>query len=189
MTNEPVRPTVGFIGLGSMGSGMTRNLQRAGYRLVVNDVRQETARTLLSGGGAWCDTAADVAAASDVVITMLPTPRQVSEVLDGIRLVRRERPRQVDEQAAPRRSIGHRGTNADDEAVRHHLVGNAHRMAARNSAVPEHRGGTSHRLGIRPQGNGVQCNRVRAHREPIVRERHTRLCQIHRLACARCRPA
>jgi len=83
MTNEPVRPTVGFIGLGSMGSGMTRNLQRAGYRLVVNDVRTETARELLSGGGTWCDTAADVAAASDVVITMLPTPRQVSEVLYG----------------------------------------------------------------------------------------------------------
>ena len=32
--------TVGFIGLGNMGSGMTRNLQRAGYPLVITDLRR-----------------------------------------------------------------------------------------------------------------------------------------------------
>lgn len=83
MTHEPSRTTVGFIGLGSMGSGMTRNLQEAGYALVVNDVRKEAAEALLAGGAAWADTAADVARQSDVVITMLPTPRHVADVVNG----------------------------------------------------------------------------------------------------------
>lgn len=76
-------PTVGFIGLGSMGSGMTRNLQAAGFPLVVNDLRREAAAELIAGGARWADTAAEVAANSDLVITMLPTPRHVSDALNG----------------------------------------------------------------------------------------------------------
>lgn len=76
-------PTVGFIGLGSMGSGMSSNLQKAGYRLVVTDVRPEAATTLVDGGATWAATAAEVAAASDIVITMLPTPRHVTDVVSG----------------------------------------------------------------------------------------------------------
>lgn len=78
-----ITPTVGFIGLGSMGSGMSSNLQKAGYRLVVTDVRPEAATALLAGGATWADTAAEVAAASDIVITMLPTPRHVADVVTG----------------------------------------------------------------------------------------------------------
>jgi len=83
MTNATARPAIGFIGLGSMGSGMTRNLQKAGYQLVVNDVRREAAAELVAGGATWADTAADVAARSEIVITMLPTPRHVAEVVNG----------------------------------------------------------------------------------------------------------
>lgn len=75
--------TVGFIGLGSMGSGMTRNLQTAGYALVVTDVRPEAAAEAVERGAAWADTAAEVAAKSDLVITMLPTPRHIDQVLRG----------------------------------------------------------------------------------------------------------
>jgi 3-hydroxyisobutyrate dehydrogenase len=75
--------TVGFIGLGSMGAGMTRNLQKAGFTLVVNDIRREQAAELIYGGARWADTPAEVAADSDLVITMLPTPRHVSEVMNG----------------------------------------------------------------------------------------------------------
>jgi 3-hydroxyisobutyrate dehydrogenase len=77
------RPVVGFIGLGSMGSGMVRNLQKAGFGLVVTDVRAEAAAEAIAGGATWADTAAQVAASSGVVITMLPTPRHVSDVLYG----------------------------------------------------------------------------------------------------------
>ncbi|MFK4729690.1 NAD(P)-dependent oxidoreductase [Agromyces mediolanus] len=76
-------PTVGFIGLGNMGSGMTRNLQRAGFPLVVNDLRRESAAELVAGGARWAATPAEAAAASDVVITMLPTPRHVDAVVNG----------------------------------------------------------------------------------------------------------
>ncbi|KQV06388.1 NAD(P)-dependent oxidoreductase [Leifsonia sp. Root112D2] len=75
--------TVGFIGLGNMGSGMTHNLQAAGFPLVVNDIRREAAGELLTGGAAWADTPAELAARSDVVITMLPTPRHVDAVVHG----------------------------------------------------------------------------------------------------------
>lgn len=78
-----VLPTVGFIGLGSMGSGMTRNLQQAGYPLVVNDVRQAASDQLVANGAGWADTAAEVASSSDLVITMLPTPRHVDDVVNG----------------------------------------------------------------------------------------------------------
>ncbi|MEO5834715.1 MAG: NAD(P)-dependent oxidoreductase [Nakamurella sp.] len=77
------RPRVGFIGLGNMGSGMTRNLQRDGFDLVVTDLRRESAQALLDGGARWADTPADVAAGTDLVITMLPTPRHVDEVVNG----------------------------------------------------------------------------------------------------------
>jgi len=77
------RLTVGFIGLGSMGGGMTRNLQAAGFPLVVHDIRRAAADEFIAGGARWADSAAAVAAASDVVITMLPTPRHVSDVVSG----------------------------------------------------------------------------------------------------------
>ena len=72
--------TIGFIGLGNMGSGMTKNLQKNGFSLVVNDVRKETAAGLLEGGAIWADTAREVAERSDLVITMLPTPKHVELV-------------------------------------------------------------------------------------------------------------
>ncbi|WGD37531.1 NAD(P)-dependent oxidoreductase [Lysinibacter sp. HNR] len=73
-------PTVGFIGLGSMGSGMTHNLQRAGFPLVITDLNRAAAADLVAAGARWAGTAAEVAASSDLVITMLPTPRHVNEV-------------------------------------------------------------------------------------------------------------
>jgi 3-hydroxyisobutyrate dehydrogenase len=83
MTQHTPDVTVGFIGLGNMGSGMTRNLQQAGFALVVNDIRREAAAELVAGGARWAETPAEVAAHSDVVITMLPTPRHVDVVVNG----------------------------------------------------------------------------------------------------------
>lgn len=75
--------TIGFIGLGNMGSGMTKNLQLNGFKLVVNDVRKEAAEALIAGGAIWASTPTEVAAQSDVVITMLPTPKHVDMVSMG----------------------------------------------------------------------------------------------------------
>lgn len=81
MTSESAT-RVGFIGLGNMGSGMTRNLQRSGFALVVHDIHRESAAELIAGGAIWASTPAEVAAESDVVITMLPTPRHVDTVVN-----------------------------------------------------------------------------------------------------------
>lgn len=75
--------TIGFIGLGNMGSGMTKNLQKNGFKIVVNDVRKETAENLIANGAVWADSPKEVAANSDVVITMLPTPKHVDLVAMG----------------------------------------------------------------------------------------------------------
>ena len=53
--------TVGFIGTGGMGSGMAANLIRAGYRLVVNDLRREQAKGLEGEGAQFKDSPKAVA--------------------------------------------------------------------------------------------------------------------------------
>lgn len=74
---------VGFIGLGTMGRGMAANLQKADHPLVVHDVRREAAAPYLEKGATWADTPREVAAASDVVFTSLPTPADVESVCQG----------------------------------------------------------------------------------------------------------
>ncbi|HSE95343.1 MAG TPA: NAD(P)-dependent oxidoreductase [Methylomirabilota bacterium] len=84
--------TVGFIGLGNMGVGMAGNIARAGYPLVVHDVRAEASRPLADRGARTAGSAAEVARASDIVFTSLPGPAEVEAValgpggvLEGIR--------------------------------------------------------------------------------------------------------
>jgi 3-hydroxyisobutyrate dehydrogenase len=54
-----------------------------GYALVVNDIRQDAARPLLARGATWAASPAEVAAAAQTVITILPTSREVRDVLRG----------------------------------------------------------------------------------------------------------
>jgi 3-hydroxyisobutyrate dehydrogenase len=74
---------VGFIGLGRMGAPMCGNILAAGHDLLVHDVRPEAAAGLLAAGAAWAGSAREAGADRDVVITMLPGPSQVGEVLPG----------------------------------------------------------------------------------------------------------
>jgi 3-hydroxyisobutyrate dehydrogenase len=71
---------VGFIGLGTMGAHMASNLQNAGYKLVVHDIRREAASPHLASGAAWADTPGALAARSDVMFTSLPEPSDVEKV-------------------------------------------------------------------------------------------------------------
>ena len=75
--------TVGFIGLGNMGGGMSANIQRAGYPMIVYDLREEAALPLLEGGAHLANTPAEVAAASDITFTSLPGPYEVEAVSLG----------------------------------------------------------------------------------------------------------
>ena len=77
------KPTIGFIGLGIMGAPMARNLMAAGYELTVLDVVQAPMDALVAEGATAGTTPAEVAAATDVLITMLPDSPQVEEVYLG----------------------------------------------------------------------------------------------------------
>jgi 3-hydroxyisobutyrate dehydrogenase len=66
-----------------MGAGMASNLQKAGYDLVVNDIREEAASPHLAAGAEWGDSAARVGEAADIVFTSLPTPPDVEAVALG----------------------------------------------------------------------------------------------------------
>jgi 3-hydroxyisobutyrate dehydrogenase-like beta-hydroxyacid dehydrogenase len=74
---------VGFIGTGIMGGPMALNLLKAGYPLTVHNRTKKKAEQLLSEGADWRQSCADVAAASDVVITCVPDTNDVGSVLLG----------------------------------------------------------------------------------------------------------
>jgi 3-hydroxyisobutyrate dehydrogenase len=76
--------TVGFIGLGNMGAAMARNIGKAGYALVVHDVRAEAARRLAEAGARVAASPAEVARQSEVTITSLPGPPEVEAVAAGL---------------------------------------------------------------------------------------------------------
>jgi 2-hydroxymethylglutarate dehydrogenase len=74
---------VGFIGVGQMGFHMARNVKDAGFHLVIHDQDKGAAAPLLEKGAEWADTPAAVAEACRVVITSLPTPKIVEDVVLG----------------------------------------------------------------------------------------------------------
>ena len=74
---------VGFIGLGIMGAGMSRNLLGAGFELTVHNRTPEKMRPLAEAGAATASSPAELAAASDVVITCVSDTPDVEEVLLG----------------------------------------------------------------------------------------------------------
>ncbi|MCL6548501.1 MAG: NAD(P)-dependent oxidoreductase [Alicyclobacillus sp.] len=79
----PGRTAVGFIGTGVMGRSMAGHILRAGYRLYVYTRTRERANPLLEAGAQWCDGPAELAAQSDVVITMVGFPSDVESVYLG----------------------------------------------------------------------------------------------------------
>jgi 2-hydroxy-3-oxopropionate reductase len=76
-------PTIGFIGLGIMGKPMARNLLKGGYALVVHNRSRTKVEELVKEGAAAATSAKEVAAAVDIVITMLPNSPDVELVALG----------------------------------------------------------------------------------------------------------
>ena len=75
--------TLGFVGLGNLGTPMAQNFQKAGYPMVVHDLREEATRPLLEEGARLGGSPAEVARLSDVTFTSLPGPKEVEEVAIG----------------------------------------------------------------------------------------------------------
>jgi 2-hydroxy-3-oxopropionate reductase len=75
--------TIGFIGLGTMGTPMARNLLSRGHAITIWARRPEAMAPLLTAGAAACESPAHVAAASDIIITMVTDTRAVEDVILG----------------------------------------------------------------------------------------------------------
>lgn len=74
---------VGFIGLGTMGAFMAANIQKAGYALVIHDIRREAGANRIAAGAVWADSPKAVAEQCDVIFTSLPGPKEVEPVVFG----------------------------------------------------------------------------------------------------------
>ncbi len=74
---------VGFIGLGVMGGPMAANILKGGHELTVFDRSPEAVAKLVQAGAKAAATAREVGAASEIVVTMLPEPQHVEQVVLG----------------------------------------------------------------------------------------------------------
>lgn len=75
---------IGFVGVGVMGSRMARNLAKAGHTLTVYDAdAATTAEVAKDIGGDAAASPREVAAASEIVVTMLPNGHVVRDVVFG----------------------------------------------------------------------------------------------------------
>ncbi len=78
-----MQETIGFIGLGIMGSGMSRNLLKAGFPLVVWNRTASRMEPLVAAGAQAAASPADLAARCDIVITCVSNTADVEEVILG----------------------------------------------------------------------------------------------------------
>ena len=75
--------SVGVIGLGVIGKPIAVRLLKAGYRVFVFDVRAEPVAELKAAGANDCASPADVAAQSDIVISLVHDAAQTDDVVFG----------------------------------------------------------------------------------------------------------
>jgi 3-hydroxyisobutyrate dehydrogenase len=77
---------IGFIGLGNMGGPMALNLVKAGgHSVLVFDVRRQAAAPHLEMGARWSESPKELAGQSEIVMTSLPGPPEVEQVMFGER--------------------------------------------------------------------------------------------------------
>lgn len=85
--------TVGFIGLGNMGNPMAGNVLKQGYALTVYDMNPAAMANLVASGAKAGESAAQVAASCDVVLTCVPgTPESEALYLGAKGLIESARP-------------------------------------------------------------------------------------------------
>ena len=75
---------IGYIGLGALGRHLAGSLLSAGFPVTVYDIDRTCAIDLERDGATCADTVLETAQASDTVITCLPSPEAVAEVVAGV---------------------------------------------------------------------------------------------------------
>jgi len=87
--NKQTDKTVGLIGLGIMGSAMTRNLVKAGFTVVGHDVLPKAMENFAGLGGKPAGSAAEVGAAAELLITSLPSAKAMFDVVGELKTLPR----------------------------------------------------------------------------------------------------
>lgn len=84
MSDASARPTIGFVGLGTMGAPLATRLLNAGFRVQVYDFDNDALRYfLMETGGEVAATPRLMAEACDMVIAMMPRPGEVRAAAVG----------------------------------------------------------------------------------------------------------
>lgn len=83
MQISPEQTRIGWIGTGVMGRSMCGHLIEAGYKVMLFNRTKQKAAPLVERGAKWGDSPRDVAAASDVVISIVGYPQDVYQVILG----------------------------------------------------------------------------------------------------------
>jgi len=83
MMNTKTLPTIGFIGTGIMGKSMALHILKAGYPVNVFNRSKEKTIPLIEQGAVWHSSPREVAAHSDIIITIIGYPKDVEEVYLG----------------------------------------------------------------------------------------------------------
>lgn len=81
--NSELKPTVGMLGLGIMGSAMSLNLLAAGFRVFGFDVSTDRMKAFNATGGTPCSCPREVAEAVDIIISVLPSVKALDAVVSG----------------------------------------------------------------------------------------------------------
>ena len=84
MSVLPKIESIGFIGIGIMGNSMAGHLLSAGYKINVYNRTKSKTEAIVANGATWYDTPGEVAAHSDLIITMVGFPSDVEEVYFGV---------------------------------------------------------------------------------------------------------
>lgn len=74
---------IGFVGLGTIGGAIARNIKKAGYSVMVHDIRPQALQPFVEAGTRSASSPAEVARHCRVVFTSLPGPAEVAEVALG----------------------------------------------------------------------------------------------------------
>ena len=72
---------VGFVGLGNVGSKVANNIISNGYKLYVHDLDEKKSKNLVSKGGIFCKNIEELVPKVTILITCLPSPKSVKDVL------------------------------------------------------------------------------------------------------------
>ncbi len=78
---------IGFIGLGNVGEKLAKNILSSSYKLFIHDLDKKKGKNLIKKGAIWKNSIKEITENSSVVITCLPSPKSVKDVIeknDGI---------------------------------------------------------------------------------------------------------